>query len=742
MNAPLRVAGDAEIIVVGAGPAGASCAALLAERGHDVLLLDQSSFPRDKPCGDGLTRSAVAALRRIGLDDLLASSEQVHGMRILIDHELSEYRKYDPTPRRPDRARCIRRGVLDHALLQAAIDRGVRFLEARVLDRAGPPGSAGVQALIGSERCVLQSRFVVAADGATSRLRRTSVHPRREDALSAYAARAYFRCERPVEPIFDIYMPLASQEGKRFAGYGWVFPIDEHVANIGIGYWRGRGISSPAKIRDVFALFVEQLRTRARARFGELQQVSKLAGSPLGVQFQRDYCEADGVVFVGDAARTTDPWSGEGIAYAIHGGELIAKLISARVRSHSRPLDAGTVLSRRFGRLRHDMSFPLRFVEPRFDRSPASLANGAQQPFLITMQHAILAPDTEPDLLDTPVGALARRDVEMSDRLERINEILLDELGNAFPFAAETLHSVIRGGLGPINAIMLLALGDAAHDDVLLAAASAIELICASAGPAREIVDRPRGSGGHVNNALCVLMSDYALSRGARQAARAGGLLIQELSTVMKLICQEQFAESQRLFDPDRTAEDYLRSAQARMAGPLALAARVAASTRAPTPVSIDRLDAFSRKLGLAAQVFEDTDELLHGIPVKEQQPGRDLCLGGYCFPVLYAAERDGALHELLLGGMHQNDLPAIVKSIFQTGAMAKTLQLVTDTIEEAESLLDGLDGSGVERLRALATLTLEHTRTSLGGWSTSWNGNGSVDIHRELPATRQVARA
>jgi geranylgeranyl reductase family protein len=739
MSAPLRVADEAEVIVVGAGPAGASCAALLAEQGHDVLLLDQSSFPRDKPCGDGLTQSAVSALRRLGLDDLVASSTQVSGMRLFVNHKPFEHRRYEPTPRRPDRARCIRRSVLDDALLHTAIDRGARFLKARVLDRAGPPGSMGVQALIDSERCLLRSRFVIAADGATSRLRRTIVRPRLDDPLSAYAVRAYFRCDRPVEPVFNTYMPIALGE-ERVAGYGWVFPVEERVVNVGVGYWRGPGIIAPAKIRDVLTAFLERLGTRERSRLGTLQQISKLAGSPLGVQFRRDHCEAGGIVFVGDAARTTDPWSGEGIAYAIHGAELIAKLVSARARLRGRPLDAGTILGRRFGRLNYHVSSQLRLLERQLSRSPLPHTDRLRHPFLLTLQHAVMAPDEAPDLLETPVGELVRRDAEMSARLEHVNELLLDDLETAFPFATDIFHAEVRAGLGPLTAVLLAAFGDSAHRDVLLSAASAIELVCASVGPTREIVDRPDNEIARLNNALCVLMTDFALSRGARQAGRVSARLARELVAVMQAICREQATESQQLFDPRRPPGDYISAAEARMAGPLALAARFAASTLAGGPDLTRRLDAFARKLGLAAQIYEDVNELMRGITTKGRSPGTDLCLGVYSLPVLYAAQRDDALHDLLHGRVRQDDLPAILQSTFQTGAMDRTLQLVRSALADADSLLEGFDSPCFERLRALAILTLERAHVLIKGYSnTEDDGVGTLlskATSRKLPVT------
>jgi menaquinone-9 beta-reductase len=718
MSTLLSVVDEAEVIVVGAGPAGASCAALLAEQGHDVLLVDQFSFPRDKPCGDGLTRSAVAFLERMGLDDLIASSQPVDGLRMVIDHNSIKYSEYGPTKCNPHRARCIPRSVLDKALFDAATDRGARFLQARVIDRAGPPGSVGVQAVIGSEKRLLQSRFVVAADGATSRLRRTSGYSRLTDELAAYAVRAYFRCERSVEPIFDTYMPLEF-ESMRVAGYGWVFPIDEHLVNIGVGYWRGAGISSPSRIREVLASFVEQLRCREGPRFGELEQISKLAGSPLGVQFHRDRCENDGIVFVGDAARMTDPWSGEGIAYALHGAEKIAELIRARARGHGGRLDAGTVLGRRFSRLGQDLSFPLRLAERRLNHSRRPFDGNAPHPFLRTMQRAITTPEEEPNLLGTPVGEVVECEPEISARLQRINEILLDELETGFPFAAEILHCEVRTGLGPMSAVAVIVYGsNSTHEEALLAGASAIELVSASAGPIREIVDRPRSGGARLNNALCVLITDFALSRAAHQAVRAGASLTQELSVVMKRIYQAQFAESQQLFNPDRSVEDYVSVAQARMSAPLALAARFAALTHGHAPDLVKRLDAFGWKLGLAAQIYADLEDLLNGSQAMGQAPGRNLRLGAYALPVLHAAGHDKALHDLLLDATDQNDMPAIVESMFETGAMAKTLRLVAASVEGAEASLNGLDGCGADGLRALAMLTLERTRKLIDEYS------------------------
>ena len=136
--------------------------------------------------------------------------------------------------------------------------------------------------------------------------------------------------------------------------------------------------------------------------------------------------------------------------------KLIAQLISTRARLRGRPQDAGTVLGRRFGRLNYHMSSQLRLLERRLRRSPLPLTDRVNHPFLITLQHAVTAPDEAPSLLETPIGALAR-DAGMADRLERVNELVLDGLETAFPFAAEVFHAEIRSGLGPLSALTLAA---------------------------------------------------------------------------------------------------------------------------------------------------------------------------------------------------------------------------------------------------------------------------------------------
>ncbi|HET7741181.1 MAG TPA: FAD-dependent oxidoreductase, partial [Mycobacterium sp.] len=73
---------SADVLVIGAGPAGSAAAAWAARRGRDVLVIDSAEFPRDKACGDGLTPRAIAELRRLGLGQWLDGRIAHHGLRM------------------------------------------------------------------------------------------------------------------------------------------------------------------------------------------------------------------------------------------------------------------------------------------------------------------------------------------------------------------------------------------------------------------------------------------------------------------------------------------------------------------------------------------------------------------------------------------------------------------------------------------------------------------------------------
>jgi heptaprenyl diphosphate synthase len=250
----------------------------------------------------------------------------------------------------------------------------------------------------------------------------------------------------------------------------------------------------------------------------------------------------------------------------------------------------------------------------------------------------------------------------------------------------------------------------------LLAAASAIELARASAGLIRQLVDHPRGDPARLNNGLCVLIADFAVSRSAHQAVRAGIAFTRELSATMKKTLVAQFGECQQAFTPNRTVENYLGMARARTSGPLALAARFATSLDGAGTDLARRVDGFCRALGVAVQISTDLEDLLaNNHHSSRRSTGTDLRLGVHALPVIYAAKRDRRLRRLLCHPVEERDMPRIIQTLYDTGGMAKTLELATESTDNALAVLRGRGGTSVDGLEALAALTAEHTHAMIG---------------------------
>ena len=335
---------DADVIVVGAGPSGSTAAYYLAQAGLNVLLLEKSRFPRDKVCGDGLTPRAVKSLVAMGID----VSEEAgwlrnKGLRVIGGGlrlelpwpELSSYPGYG----------LVRtRASLDEMLARRAQSAGAKLLEGTtvtgpLLDDDGRVAGVLVQAeaeetgksKAGHEERshasprTFRARVVVAADGNSSRLSVAVGLQKRDDRPLGVAVRTYYKSPRHDDDYLESWLDL--WDGDRLLpGYGWIFGMGDGTSNVGLGLLN---TSTAFGHTDYRSLLKRWLRSMPEEwGYVEENRTEPVRGAALPMGFNRTPHYYRGLLLAGDAAGMVNPFNGEGIAYAMESGEILARVVA------------------------------------------------------------------------------------------------------------------------------------------------------------------------------------------------------------------------------------------------------------------------------------------------------------------------------------------------------------------------------------------------------------------------------
>ena len=330
-------ADEADVIVVGAGPAGATTAFYLAQSGLDVLLLEKSRFPREKVCGDGLTPRAVKTLVGMGI----SVTEQDgwvrnKGLRVigagkrleLPWPELASYPGYGLVRTRHD---------LDETLARRAQQAGARLHEGVTVttpvrsERTGRITGVVAKTADDGEDRTYRARVVVAADGNSSRLSVAMGLPKRDDRPLGVAVRTYYRTHRHDDDYLESWLDL--WDGDRLLpGYGWIFGMGDGTSNVGLGLLN---TSAAFGHTDYHALLRKWLKGMpAEWGFTEENRTQPIRGAALPMGFNRTPHYHQGLLLVGDAGGMVNPFNGEGIAYAMESGEILARtIVQALARS-------------------------------------------------------------------------------------------------------------------------------------------------------------------------------------------------------------------------------------------------------------------------------------------------------------------------------------------------------------------------------------------------------------------------
>jgi geranylgeranyl reductase family protein len=306
-----------EVVVVGAGPAGASTAYHLARQGLRVTLVDKESFPRDKVCGDGVTRRALRELARMGMDAWTEdhTAARPNRLRMIAPDDSVAAVAMPAYPDQPrDHMRIIRRRELDLALVDLAVAAGAQLLAGvRAEGMAVDDEGATVYTTCNGRRDSLRCQLAVAADGTRGRFSR-SVGLQTGPLLSV-AMRAYVAGDGDATTVDVIY------DQALLPAYGWIFPMGQGTCNVGIGIpmWR----SGRMAIKRLFNDFITTNR-HVTERFPKLALVEPARGGALYAHFRHRQTFRARLLAVGDAAGLVNPLTGSGVSKALISGRIAA----------------------------------------------------------------------------------------------------------------------------------------------------------------------------------------------------------------------------------------------------------------------------------------------------------------------------------------------------------------------------------------------------------------------------------
>lgn len=309
-----------DVLVVGAGPAGSAAAAWARRMGHDVLLIDAEDFPRDKPCGDGLTPRAIAELHELGLDSWLEGRARNWGLRANGFGQTLHL----PWPggSLPNYGGAAPRLELDAAIRSIAIESGAKTetgLRAFDVEMAGEQIDT-VLCKRGEDVISIHTKRVIIADGAKSQLGRVLNRTWHRDTAYGVAARAYIESERANDPWITSHLELRGKENEILSGYGWIFPLADGNVNIGVGTLATDKRPADVNLRQLISHYTDGQREEWKLT-GELKNVWS-ALLPMGGAVSN--VAGANWMFIGDAAGCVNPLNGEGIDYGLETGRLAA----------------------------------------------------------------------------------------------------------------------------------------------------------------------------------------------------------------------------------------------------------------------------------------------------------------------------------------------------------------------------------------------------------------------------------
>lgn len=397
-----------DVVVIGAGPAGAAAAIRAARGGARVTVFEKGSPGRDKVCGDGLTPRAVAALEELGI--ALDGAHRIDGLRMIAGDTRREL-LWPADNRFGAHGAVWPRRALDKHLVEAAGAAGAEILwNTEVMPTLTDGGTAdGVKEVHSGRRWLAD--LVVLASGAPGAAARVLGAERVHEEPFGIAIRTYVPSPRHADRHLEACLTLRGAEGGWIPGYGWMFPAGDGTVNIGAG--------SMSTMKGFRRLNLNRLLNDYRELVAAEWELGDYLERPRAWRLPMSTVRRHGPGWaaVGDAAGLINPMNGEGIDYGLESGMILADLFLEDPAGAPSAYDR--IVGERFdGFLRTGRRFSFLIGHPWILRNGLRLAVGTQAVANITLQ-------VMGNLIDGNTGGLAPRVLDVVDRSLKLADPLL-----------------------------------------------------------------------------------------------------------------------------------------------------------------------------------------------------------------------------------------------------------------------------------------------------------------------------
>lgn len=317
-----------DVVIVGAGPAGCTLALALKDSGLRVALLDKSSFPRDKICGDAIPYEAYRTLKEI-------DEKYLHQLYEISDKSMIRYNRLvvsnnqDFTIEWTTKAFNCKRIVFDNQLFDwVKTDTNTVVFENNTFKNADYEN--GIWTIETNEN-VFKSKFLVGAGGANCPISKRIAKIKIDRKNHSGAVRAYYKnIEGLNENINEIYFIKEYSDS-----YFWIFPVGNNIYNVGFGLLSQTIADKKLNLRELFEDIIQNS-SNLKERFQKAERLDKVKGFgiPLGGS-RKIPMSGEGFLLIGDAASLVEPVGGHGIGTGVWSGKIAADFIKKAFYSQS-----------------------------------------------------------------------------------------------------------------------------------------------------------------------------------------------------------------------------------------------------------------------------------------------------------------------------------------------------------------------------------------------------------------------